>query len=1630
MALAVVRLHALGHAMGFLRDARKRPLPLPSLYLVDQDSGDGSTHKTAWQLVRESLGTHPGRRDWRATAGRPKAPDPKIITPLPVGRDREWFRPPRDSFDGRFGGSRWLDILLSRPQQEIRFSRGMMGSPAVGSLLLRLKGFDEDEAGTNHDGDYRTLLNESGRIAIVGSAIGGTGASVTPTLARQLAKGHASVMAIMVMNWFRFDLAGLDEETSTKANRRNRSMEENANSAFAHFGDSLAREVATVPVGMPSRAAEPRQYTSDTQQPILESFIHGVAALCALHHFLDDTPPHPGLYQMGAEDRRRLGGGTLLPGASDTTLQDLSDRAEQLACTAEDAATALSSSFSTGWRRRFQVRPPIHGAMKDFGDAAAIAHELRRAVEEFRTHIVWMKDVLDVEPTRAPAGWRPDQWGRHLQQSPLMPKAGRVSPEEAALELFHWMASRLGEEGTRGNTPAAAAGGYWPPLVGTESLSVTSGQAGELVRIPDQNVHATVEGFVASDKVSENGWPHPLAAMDQFRYAIEQRNQTALRQLEMLVAGIMTEKLKLRRVPSTRQDAALTLDSVLAEAREEHGRDFARFRIVMKQPGGEVVLGFSSPHTLLCPTPWAEDLVRKRAWRQLWQQLTDSETRANWRTSSASKWGYIRSEIRQIRMWIESEKRVHDGVAPPWTRIFQHESANPTVPPGWGTKLSVLWGSGNGARRIRLALPTRTPGNYWPAKNTERISNDEFLQRTPDLRKTRTRAGISFELVEFDVAGSKNAVRGIWRKHLEDLQKRGKIAAFGWRPERRQVALLSADRRRATVIEEVELLRRESIMTREFVPMRQGPVPGSAAEDGDLRHPDLPLRSRYLGLVKTAGGASVFDLLRKGESCSLPQPTLKGQGAHRAATWELRLAGRSDIVPIKLPLPAEPHRAHWMVWPRFRAAGELEAWRAYYIYEHCSDSRLHLRVLWLDPATGRAQVATDLTRQGSNPVRFRTGDLRAHTGGPPLAMSLENDRSKKELGIYVVGLESLGQQDRSVEIGIDFGTSHTVAASRVDGQTSLVELTPEFASPSTSVAGGGGGMTLHLSEDWAHVNAGFENDGLRDTGIWMPTYSDDHVPPDGARGLLPSELLTISPLSSLKAKNASDWVPGRDCVIPYMNMRRNDLAGHLLFDFKWSSSSASFRGSESVLREIYLGMVLEFVAAEIVWHHLEGVPRQAALTFSYPLRTSNGELSDFRATLSRILRAGSESLGIELQLVDNVGIYNESRAAKGGTERFGEVCLVGDLGGGTLDLFISANSAPGIEFDEVSDSAKIGGNELLGLMAGHPDRFLPKAQEWRRAPDEIETKLRAWMRSMGAPQLFGDGAGTPQQHSHLNLKGFARAVDGKPARELIERYFRLVTEYMARSLVAFLVGHWYPAVLRGQRDPSPLRILVQLRGNGWRLWPDRATYAEIQRRVSADITGRVRELWSDRAGERDVWDGQEDLWREHRLWIEPDGVAAQAPPIGAPRCAPEGSWEPNPKAAPILSVVGEALDPEKIRSYSHALTQLTLLHDDRRKGKDSRRPRPSSIRWFDRLPVRTGGSGARVEMHEVDPPLRLSHPDATRKWEIADLEPELKREVNRQLRELGATVEVDYRAPIAAFVWENAFRSRRFRGEE
>jgi hypothetical protein len=1609
VGVALLRLHTLGYALGYF-DQNGRPFDFPRLFLVDQDAGDGrDREETAWQVARALVARHPGRFAWQASTGSPLGPELQEVTPLPIGPQQDWYKPPHSSLATRFERSPLLPALAAARQRRIDYSKGMMGSPAIGSLLFRLKQYDERGADRNCDETYGQLLERQGRIVVAGSGVGGTGASVGPTLALRLAdRPGRQVMAVMVLNWFKFieDQGEADEDRRAKAQLRNQVMRENANSALEFYGQALANRVAALPVGMPERSLVRRRYTSDVSQPREESYVHAVAALAAARQFLAGQPYGPGFYIMGAVESGRLDARTAIPGG---TLQDL---ANQAATVAELLATwqRVLAAGQTG-----RVAPALHAAVAAVAEPAQVAERLAGEIAHFREQLDWMRDKLAVtgRPDLSLAREAASRERLGNAQHRLAVAAG-ANAEAVAAYLFDWTARWVRETASSANglrvAPAEVHGGQWPDIR-YEGVNAAARENGELTRIPDANISAVLEGFVERNELSANGWPHPLAAADYFRHVLRHRDRVAMRQLELMLAGLVSGVLELRPLAGAAVgDTPVSLENLAAEYRRQGFEALAEYGLHVREGGA--LVGFNSPHTLLCPVPCVDE-DDDRLWQQLWTTLSGAKDGANWREAvSPHPWREHDAAVRKVRTWMDLQKRLNEGTPPPWTRAFEDYGGEPDAAFGSGTFVTVYWEAGTASRALRLTLPTYDEDQIWaPPPGTPALDEAEALALVPELTLLRDGAGRErFSMVELAMPEKDGTVRAWWEDHLTELRKLGKLDISSRTQEGALiVGLRKGGALHVSTFTNSLVLRKSAIRIDNCTPFCQEPVPGSSTLDGELRYPDVPLKADFFDLLKVPERGDLLALARRGEDMRspswrpLPGRDMRGRPVVR---WNLPLRGRAEPLPIEIAFDAEvtrkdAHRAHLMVWPRFRSVSG-PGWKTYYLYERCSDPRLFCDALWLQTTEENQPARLRLRRSDGSkepyPLSFRSAaDGSSHTGGPPLALSLRQIKTGEEQGLYLVHLEALPSVALGVAVGVDFGTSHSVAAASVAGDSAAqVKLTPDLAQTA-----GRRGLTLHISEHYSHVIDVQARAGILANGSWLPSYRQR------VDGVVPSELLLVSsPVEIAMSQKVGDWVPLHDFTIPPLDIERADFAQWVLTDFKWDAGSDYFRGREPELREHYLGLYMEMVMAEIVAHRVRGFPSGAInLTFTYPLRSRSEQVDSFQKTLNRLLHRWQASFGLKLQLAGEVGLYDESRAARLTSRNVGEVCLVADLGGGTLDLFIAAHQGEGGGSRgsggaaggmlEVADSVRLGGNLMLRHLAEHSDRYLPQDGGWLNIdPRDRETKLRAWMRSRGAAGLYGTGEGDGLKMDKLGVGSFSKQAEAEGARYLLDRYFRLIVEYMARNLVAYLVRQWFPNVDPQHHDQ--LRISVQLRGNGWRLRYQKEAYVEATNAIQSQVRRRALQLWP-----------------------LVDGYSYPAP-------SADTQWEPaanysvdDPKAAPVKSVVGQFMSPEEVRSrwYSHTLVDLAVV----RNGGQSKTP------WHSPVPFDTGAS-KQVELSALTPELVLSSDANERRVVVQRLEASLQGRVNTALQR-DATIDPDngsYLAPVAPLVWEAVFDSQQF----
>lgn len=1597
VSAAFLRFHTLGYALGYF-DLGDRPLVFPKIFLIDQDAGDSAAQEpSAWQLTRTLLEKHPSRLDWSRATTSNLAPESFQVTPLPVGANKNWFQSPHQHLRNRFESSDLLDLLASERQKDIDYSKGMMGSPAIGSMLFYLKQFDRGRGGLNHDDGLRELLDTRGRVVVVGSGIGGTGAAVVPTLARRLAEyGENQVMAVVLLNWFEFEEAEADARNRVAAAERNRVMRENANSALELYGQKLAGQVAAVPVGMPEQSLTRRAYTGDVGQPAHESYLHGVGALCAFRHYLREQPFGPGLYLQGAVERGCLDPRTAIPGG---TLQDLANRAASLTTSLEAFCRVLDTE-QTG-----RVAPAIHEDVKALVEPSLVANHLREELAHYQVQRRWLEEVLDVQGSADEEMLYESNVRALLDEHPLRIVQG-ADEARVALEIFHWTADRIRADASGENNhvvaPGSVEGAHWPDLRNTEGLGIAPRSNGDLDRLQDANREAILEAFVRRNYLSCNGWPDPLAPVRFFDNALRRQDKFAVRQLELLVAGLFIGELQLERVEVSVDARDLSLESLVADARREGLPGLASHKLVARQFGDRVV-AFASPLTLFCPTPDMHAETGNAVWESLWQKLTGLQDGSSWRDSDEpQRWGEHARALQQLRLWVDQQKRSRSQDPPPWTKIFDVHKSDRPLPVGLSEhRLQVFWGFPGDADRpvYEQALPSRRVKKWTPGEDVQRIPEAEVRAVAPGLSEIRDDEGVLFEEVRFEVPGRRGELRGFWAEHLDELRERGDIFVWGSQDDGTVViGIMEGEVLKAAVLPESRLLSQETICVQRCAVFEQDPIDGTKSSRSGERHaiPDLPIRGDYLGVLRDPrGGGRLLETLRKRQDFPSEWRVSErrdGDGGLELE-WSLPVEGRRQPLNVRLNVDAKDtqNKAHLMVWPRFRAQ-DPASWKTYYVYEHFDDNRLlALDTLWLGEGGRLERLRRERQTQReleivAYPVGFKAdSEDRLHQGGPPVAVSIRHEK-QGEQGLFIVPLKTYSVYNGPLSIGVDFGTSHSVAAVKQPGRNTadLLSFQPELRP----MKDGRRGLTLHLSE---HAEHALSATGPVSAGKWLPTYSNQEN-----HGYLPSELLVYGLLEDVQGDDVEEWLPLSHVAIPAFGIGRENLASYLLSDFKWETGTSFFHGRERALREIFLGMMMELVLAEIVTDHVKGIPgRQVDVTLTYPLRLHRSQVESLQQSLRSVLDRATASLGISLGLKDDIGLYDESRAAAVDAGMPGGVSLVADLGGGTLDIFLSAASFGAKPLPAITDSTKLGGNELLGRIADRPSGLLPKDGGWDlHRPDNLRTQLKAWMRTLGASSLFGTDAGGRKLLAGTNVRGFDTAAQNDRARTLINRYFLLIAEYLARNLAVYLAEHWFPSISAENFDR--LKLSVQLRGNGWKLRYSGSDPQATTRDVQEAVRRRLAQLWGTLP------------------------TTAQYPDPSSPRFwrdAAEFQYE-DAKATSVKQATGESMDLQTVSDEwrSFTLVDLALL------GGNGQETAP----WTTTMPFQT--DSATVKLPGISPTMIVSTPHEESDVEIVDLKVNDQRLINQRLESDSITDSRDgsYRAPVAPLVWETIFGSDDF----
>ena len=451
---------------------------------------------------------------------------------------------------------------------------------------------------------------------------------------------------------------------------------------------------------------------------------------------------------------------------------------------------------------------------------------------------------------------------------------------------------------------------------------------------------------------------------------------------------------------------------------------------------------------------------------------------------------------------------------------------------------------------------------------------------------------------------------------------------------------------------------------------------------GNGKKPDLPIRSEYLGFVKT--------VVKDGDRYLI---TLNG--------W----SGPISWTPME---EIEVDRASILLWPNFQAPG----WNVNYAFFYPSEV-----LKGLDPSVkllsfqepGKGVVVRE--ESSGEKAACRTDYSITH---------VEMFCGGKSAGIFLDGRPQLNPSVASSGISLDFGTSNTSVGIRAGEDDRLLELQDMTVDLL--------GMDYYLqSRDEAGIEA-FKR------SFWFPTYF-----PGKMVTTLPSDLIFVTEDIRLGGP-LSLKEPFKDFTIPHPLYERNGAEKCIISNFKWEEHGV-FRGHREELVKAYLKLVLHMALATLRKNRNAG---SVTLQATYPLAFDEVRYTSYKNWLSALITELRNETGVNMRLEftnlarKEVELVAESEA---GSAMFSPpphlAKLTVDIGGGTTDIVLVKNG-------EIlaKDSIRYAGNLYIELLAR--TLFIPGLIEGDNGEngaaemdlERRKIKLQRLLRSEGAGGLF------------------------------------------------------------------------------------------------------------------------------------------------------------------------------------------------------------------------------------------------------------------------------------------------------
>ncbi|MGR3178221.1 MAG: hypothetical protein ACUZ8E_09210 [Candidatus Anammoxibacter sp.] len=425
------------------------------------------------------------------------------------------------------------------------------------------------------------------------------------------------------------------------------------------------------------------------------------------------------------------------------------------------------------------------------------------------------------------------------------------------------------------------------------------------------------------------------------------------------------------------------------------------------------------------------------------------------------------------------------------------------------------------------------------------------------------------------------------------------------------------------------------------------------------KEPDLPIKSAFLNFIDKPND-DLFKLHDGGDE------------------YEIKLKGIREVIN-HVALYDEYDAASIFLFPNFRT----NEWSINYAF------------LFLPPEIGRASIK--LFNADNKELGILKSPNAIKTDEP--VSYIEMLISDEPVGIFFDSREFLEDAlPQACSMSIDFGTSNTMVAIKEDQGGGIVHFNAfKLEDKSWDL----------LRYDVVH------KDLIRNNTYWLPSYM-----PEGSLVSTPSEIIFRD--KNEKNKLESLKKPIYSFTIPNPDYTRHDADETVIMNFKWSGKRPFDEESSRIkLVKAYLKIVLHIVLAGCRSNNYSKIK----LVATYPLAFGRNKAEKYKNLLfEEVIKEVMNETGLDIDAFTgrngSIMLLSESEAGKARCNSVGDEIVV-DIGGGTTDIALFRNG-------EIlaMDSTEYGGKDFIQanvdlLFKGLETKFLDSGFQFNKDQKEI-----------------------------------------------------------------------------------------------------------------------------------------------------------------------------------------------------------------------------------------------------------------------------------------------------------------------